>query len=81
MRSSPFWDVTQRRLVVTDVSGHLVWYLLLGSSECGNERLSRSVSVRELELSSRTGVLLAADMIELLYRGLDRLPGLRYLHL
>ena len=38
MKSSLFWDVTQRRMVVTDVSGHL--YLDCFTVENGNHTLS-----------------------------------------
>jgi hypothetical protein len=46
MRSSLFWDVTQRRLVVTDVSGQSVG--AVASLDCltlddGTDRLSRNV--------------------------------------
>jgi hypothetical protein len=44
MTSSPFWDVTQRRLVVTDVSGQRIgptfqwsltaWPLKMGAKRC-----------------------------------------------
>ena len=37
MRSSPFWDVTRRRLVVTDVMGHLVGPFFCGQVNMGTK--------------------------------------------
>ena len=42
MKSSLFWGVTQRRLVVTDVSGHPVGAIVKGQED-GTDMLSRNV--------------------------------------
>jgi hypothetical protein len=44
MRSSLFWDATQRRVVVTDVSGKPISLIYKDLPlECGRVRLSRRV--------------------------------------
>ena len=60
LRSSPFWDVTQRRLVVSDVLGHLSSYICNGQGvfldclilEDGTDRFSQHVGNYHSTLSN-----------------------------